>query len=88
MDPQTTSIRQAFEEDKEYMLRFRRVLVKPDQPLIDELIGYAEKHMYPAANARHPLPFLMALVGMVVEHQKKIRKLEEALYALQARKEE
>jgi len=80
------SIRQVFEEDKEYMLRFRRVLVRPDQWVIDELLAYAEKHIYSVAHAGHTLPFVMSLVAMVVEQHKQIRKLEDAIYALQGGK--
>ena len=68
------------------MLRFRRVLMRPDQWVIDELLAYAQKHIYSVAYAGHPLPFVMSLVAMVVEHHKQIRKLEEAIYALQAGK--
>jgi hypothetical protein len=76
------SVWQHFEQDKEFMLRFRRVLFRPDQWVIDELLAYAEKHIYSVAYANHPAPFVMSLFAMVVEQHKRIRKIEEAINAL------
>jgi hypothetical protein len=87
MEQNPNSITQVFDEDKEYLLRFRRVLPKHEQGLVDELITFAQKHMYAVAHAGHPLPFVMSLVAMVVEQQKEIRKLEEALKRLKERRE-
>ena len=83
MEEKLKSVTQIFEEGKDYMLRFRRVLWKHDQWVIDELIAFTEKHIHAVAYAGHSLPFLMSLVAMVVEHQKQIKKLEKAVYALQ-----
>ena len=88
MEKNPNSPLQIYEEDKAYLLRFRRVLVRPDQWVIDELLAYAEKHIYSVAHARHPLPFVMSLVAMVVEQHKRIRKIEEAIYALNEGKKE
>ena len=82
MEQKRDSIRQVFEEDKAYLYRFRRVLVRPDQWVIDELQAYAEKHIYAVAYAGHALPFVMSLFAMVVEHHKRIKKMEEAISAL------
>jgi hypothetical protein len=82
MEKKPNSPLQIYEEDKAYLLRFRRVLVRPDQWIIDELLSYAEKHIYSVAHAKHSLPFVMSLVAMVVEQHKQIKKLEEALDAL------
>ena len=79
MEQKPNSVTQIFEEDKEYLLRFRRVLPQHEQGLVDDLLAFAERHMYPVAYAGHPLPFVMSLVAMVVEQHKAIRKLEEAL---------
>jgi len=85
MEQNPDSIAQVFEEDKEYLLRFRRVLPKHEQGLVDDLLAFAQKHMYPVAHAGHPLPLGMSLVAMVVEQQKGIEKLEEALAGLKER---
>jgi hypothetical protein len=82
MEKNPNSPLQIYEEDKAYLLRFRRVLVRPDQWIIDELLSYAEKHIYSVAHAKHALPFVMSLVAMVVEHHKRIKKIEEAINAL------
>ena len=86
MEEKLKSVTQIFEEGKDYMLRFRRVLWKRDQWIIDELIAFTEKHIHAVAYAGHPLPFVMSLVAMLVEHQKQIKKLEKAIYALQEEK--
>lgn len=86
MKPDPNSALQVFEEDKAYLLRFRRVLVRPDQWIVDELLAFAEKHVYAVAHARHALPFVMSLFAMVVEQHKRIKKIEEAIYALQEAK--
>jgi hypothetical protein len=85
MEKNPNSPLQIYEEDKAYLLRFRRVLVRPDQWIIDELLSYAEKHIYSVAHSKHALPFVMSLVAMVVEQHKRIKKLEEALSVLHER---
>ena len=86
MEENLNSIAQILEEGKDYMLRFRRVLWKRDQWIIDELIAFTEKHIHAVAYAGHSLPFVMSLVAIMVEHQKQIKKVENAIYALQGGK--
>ena len=77
------SITQVFLEDKEYLLRFRRLLPRHEHWVIDELLANAHKHIPAVAYAGHPLPFVMFLLAMLVEQHKRLKRLEDALYALQ-----
>jgi hypothetical protein len=77
------SITQVFQEDKEYLMRFRRLLPRHEHWVIDDLLAFAHKHIPAVAYAGHPLPFAMFLLAMLVEQHKQLKRLEEALYALQ-----
>jgi len=76
------SITQVFQEDKEYLLRFRRLLPVHEHWAIDELLAFAHRHIPAVAYAGHPLPFVMFLLAMLVEQHKQLKRLEEALHAL------
>ena len=77
------SITQVFQEDKEYLLRFRRLLPRHEHWVIDELLAFAHQHIPAVAYAGHPLPFAMFLLAMLVEQHKQLKRLEEALRALE-----
>lgn len=77
------SITQVFQEDKQYLLRFRRLLPRHEHWVIDELLAFAHRHIPAVAYAGHPLPFVMFLLAMLVEQHKRIKRLEDALHALQ-----
>ena len=76
------SITQVFQADKEYLLRFRRLLPRHEHWVIDELLAFAHRHLPAVAYAGHPLPFAMFLLAMLVEQHKQIKKLEDAFCAL------
>ena len=80
------SITQVFLEDKEYLMRFRRLLPAHGHWAIDELLAFAHKHIPAVAYAGHPLPFVMFLLAMLVEQHKQLKRLEEKLDSLQERK--
>lgn len=77
------SITQVFQEDKQYLLRFRRLLPQHEHWVIDELLAFAHQHIPAVAYAGHPLPILMFLLSMLVEQHKRLKGLEEVLCALQ-----
>ena len=76
------SITQVFQEDKEYLVRFRRLLPRHEHWVIDDLLSFAHKHIPAVAYAGHPLPFVMFLLAILVEQHKQLNRLEEALHAL------
>ncbi len=76
------SITQVFQEDKEYLVRFRRLLPRHEHWIIDELLAFAHRHIPAVAYAGHPLPFVMFLLAMLVEQHKQLKRLEDALHAI------
>lgn len=76
------SITQVFQEDKQYLACFRRLLPTHERWVVDELLASAHRHVPAVAYAGHPLPFVMFLLAMLVEHHKQLKRLEEALNAL------
>jgi hypothetical protein len=82
----TTSITQAFLEERAAFARFRRALRRQDQLVLDELFASAQKHLAAAAYASHALPFETFLLAMLLEEHKEVlrlRRLMEELYAQQ-----
>jgi hypothetical protein len=77
------SITQVFQADKQYLVRFRRLLPRHEHWVIDDLLAFAHKHIPAVAYAGHPLPFVMFLLAMLVEQHKRLKRLEDALYVLQ-----
>lgn len=78
------SITQVFHAEKEYMLRFRRMLPRHERWAIDELLACAHRHIPAAAYAGHPLPSLIFLLAMLLEQRKQLILVEEALSILKA----
>jgi len=76
------SVTKVYQEDKEYLLRFRRLLPRHEHWVIDELLAFAHRHIPAVAYAGHPLPFVMFLLAMLVEQHKQLKRLEETLCAL------
>lgn len=82
----TTSITQAFLEERAAFARFRRALRRQDQLVLDELFASAQKHLAAAAYASHALPFETFLLAMLLEEHKEVvrlRRLMEELHAQQ-----
>ena len=77
------SITQVYQEDKEYLLRFRRLLPRHEHWVIDELLAFAHRHIPAVAYAGHPLPLVMFLLAILVEQHKQLNQLENALRVLQ-----
>ena len=65
----------AFTSDLESIQRFRRVLRKPDQESLDELIELARQH-YPAMQrAPEALPMELILLSIMMEEHKNVTRL-------------
>jgi hypothetical protein len=70
------SITQVFQEEKKYLIRFRRLLPSYEHWVIDELLAFAHKHIPAVAYAGHPLPFVMFLLAIVVEQHRRLKRVE------------
>ena len=73
------TISQAFQEEQSNFSSFRRALRRMDQMVLDELFASARKHLAAAAYAANALPMETFLLAMLLEQQKEIRRLREAL---------
>ena len=65
--------------EQEAFSRFRRALRRSDQLILDELFSAARKHSAALAYASHALPFEVALLSMLLEEYKEIRRLRQLL---------
>ena len=81
----TTSITQAFLEERAAFARFRRALRRQDQLVLDELFASAQKHLAAAAYASHALPFETFLLAMLLEEHKEVLRLRHLMEELHAR---
>jgi hypothetical protein len=81
----TTSITQAFLEERAAFARFRRALRRQDQLVLDELFASAQKHLAAAAYASHALPFETFLLAMLLEEHKEVLRLRRLMEELHAR---
>jgi hypothetical protein len=81
MEPASTLKNQIIPKELESYSRFRRVLRKPDQLVLDDLFNAARQHADLAQYAPHALPFEIMLLTMLLEEHKAVRKLNERLEA-------
>jgi hypothetical protein len=73
------SVTQAFLQEQESFVRFRRVLRRGDQQALDELFTSAQQHLAAAAYAAHALPFEIMLLAMLLEEYKEVMRLRSAI---------
>lgn len=84
----TTSITQAFLEERAAFARFRRALRRQDQLVLDDLFASAQKHLAAAAYASHALPFETFLLAMLLEEHKEVLRLCRLMEELSARQDD
>lgn len=78
------SITQAFLQEQQSLVRFRRALRRDDQRALDELFAASRQHLAAAAYASHLMPFEVMLLAMLVEEHKAVLSLRLQLEALLA----
>lgn len=76
------SITQAFLQEQDALLRFRRALRREDQRALDDLLAASRRHLAAAAYASHMLPFEIMLLAMLVEEHKELMRLRSLLETL------
>jgi hypothetical protein len=76
------SITQAFLQEQESFVRFRRALRRSDQLALDNLFADARQHLAAAAYAANPLPFETFLLAMLLEEHKRLLHLQNMLEEL------
>ena len=76
------SITQAFLQEQESFVRFRRALRRSDQLALDDLFADARQHLAAAAYAANPLPFETFLLAMLLEEHKRLLHLQNMLEEL------
>lgn len=76
------SITQAFLQEQESFVRFRRALRRSDQLALDNLFADARQHLAAAAYAANPLPFETFLLAMLLEEHKRLLHLQNMLEQL------
>lgn len=70
---------QAFLQEQESFVRFRRALRRSDQQALDDLFTAAQQHLAAAAYAAHALPFEVLLMAMMLEEHKEVLRLRAML---------
>ncbi len=78
------SITQAFIQEQEAFVRFRRALRRSDQQALDDLFAAAHQHLAAAAYASHALPLETLLLAMLLEEHKEVMRLRRFLEGLQS----
>jgi len=73
------SMTQAFLQEQESFMRFRRALRRSDQQALDDLFTSAQQHLAATAYASHALPFEILLLAMLLEEHKEVLCLRHAL---------
>jgi hypothetical protein len=73
------SMTQAFLQEQESFMRFRRALRRSDQQALDDLFTSAQQHLAATAYASHALPFEILLLAMLLEEHKEVLRLRHAL---------
>ena len=81
MEPASTPKNQIIPKELDSYSRFRRVLRKPDQLVLDDLFNAARQHAELAQYAPHALPFEIMLLTMLLEEHKAVLKLKERMEA-------
>ena len=78
------SITQAFLQEQQSLVRFRRALRREDQRALDDLLGSSRQHLAAAAYASHLLPFEVMLLAMLVEQHKQVLHLQQEIEVIQS----
>jgi uncharacterized caspase-like protein len=78
------SITQAFLQEQQSLVKFRRALRLEDQRALDDILAAARRHLAAAAYASHLLPFEVMLLAMLVEEHKQVMLLRARLEQLSA----
>jgi hypothetical protein len=73
------SMTQAFLQEQESFVRFRRALRRSDQHALDDLFTAAQQHLAATAYTSHALPFEVLLLSMLLEEHKEVMRLRRAL---------
>jgi hypothetical protein len=76
------AITQAFLQEQDAFVRFRRALRRSDQLVLDDLFAAAHQHLAAAAYASHALPFEVLLLAMLLEEHKEVMRLRQRLETL------
>jgi len=78
---------QILEAEFESWNKFRRALRREDQEAFDALFAAAKYHVAAMVYASRVTPIEAILMGILVEHQKTIRRLQARLRELEASRE-
>jgi hypothetical protein len=78
------SITQAFLQEQQSLLRFRRALRREDQLALDDLLAASRHHLAAAAYASHLLPFETMLLAMLVEEHKQVLDLRRRMEQIES----
>ena len=79
------TISQQLSETEAMLARFRRMLRKEDQYVLDGLFAQASLHIAAIGQAESLLPFEAALLAMLLEQAKKTQLLEHEITMLYQR---
>jgi hypothetical protein len=82
------TISQQLTETEAMLARFRRMLRKEDQYVLDGLFAQARLHIAAIGQTESLLPFEAALLAMLLEQAKKNQHLEHEIAMLHQRLEE
>jgi len=81
------SITQAFLQEQQSLVKFRRALRQEDQRALDDILAASRQHLAAAAYASHLLPFEVMLLAMLVEEHKEVMRLRSLTETLLAERE-
>ena len=70
---------QLLRTEQQAFVHFRRALRRHDQQRFDALFAKASQHLPAISQANHALPFEAILLAMLIEQQREIEQLAEAL---------
>ncbi len=79
------TISQQLSETEAMLARFRRMLRKEDQYVLDGLFAQARLHIAAIGETQSLLPFEAALLAMLLEQAKDIQRLKHEIAMLQQR---
>jgi len=79
MGSNTRTANEVIRAEQAKLARFRRVLRRVDQQLLDQLFAYASRHATAISAAEHLLDFESMLLTICLEQQRQINSLLERL---------
>ncbi|OGO21197.1 MAG: hypothetical protein A2Z14_07875 [Chloroflexi bacterium RBG_16_48_8] len=82
------SITQAFLQEQQSLVKFRRALRLEDQRALDDILAASRQHLAAAAYASHLLPFEVMLLAMLVEEHKEVMRLRSHMESLLAERKQ